>query len=244
MNKPPHPQDPSLIDIYTKCSPSSLIADCNRMIEFLSFSRFTYRKPPDKAAEQLAPIYRSEFARDRAVLCMAGVSHGVDMGPLKEFLGFLHLGGCPMNRSVQETEAEINRLWFPCLEALEDLKLALMVKMAEPRSREKATDIKVPECPPPVAWQAWNLRGHYSTQKELAKVLLGSSKKQGQLSKLLKKVQKYLEAGGVAPALTTDKGSGPLNLKVVDPSKIDMGRPTDGRSPAQRQKSKEIRHDG
>ena len=92
-----------------------------------------------------------------------------------------------------------------------------------------------PRRPPLVAFRAWyfhELLG-IRTQQEIADTMTkqGFPATQGQVSKWLAAVEKYLKAGGLIP--TVDELKKP-ETHTVDPAIIDMGARQDGRTPHQR----------
>lgn len=85
------------------------------------------------------------------------------------------------------------------------------------------------------AFQAWSIRAilGITNQKEIAEEMTrrGVPATQGQVSKWLGQVEKYLAAGGILP----DYGSGG-KPESVDPAVLEMGARQDGLTPRQRQR--------
>ena len=93
-----------------------------------------------------------------------------------------------------------------------------------------------PRRPPTIAFKAWRLRELFkiTNQEEIARKMTenGVLATQGQVSKWLKAVDAFLEAGGVMPSLKTlDE-----QPTAMDPRVLDMGARQDGRTPRQRDK--------
>ena len=90
--------------------------------------------------------------------------------------------------------------------------------------------------PPKAAWQAYYVRETLgiTNQTEIAEKMTeqGTPATQGQVSKWLKAVDAWLEAGGIKPTLE-ELHEQP---KGIDPAKLDMGARQDGRTPRQRDK--------
>jgi hypothetical protein len=80
------------------------------------------------------------------------------------------------------------------------------------------------------AYRVW--AGMGGTQDEIAKVMtreLGLPISQGQVSRWLTEVRRWLEAGNVLPPLGSAEP-----VIAMDPQKLDRGRRVDGRTPRQR----------
>ncbi len=90
--------------------------------------------------------------------------------------------------------------------------------------------------PPNAAWQAYYVREtlRITNQTEIAEKMTkqGTPATQGQVSRWLKAVDAWLEAGGIKPTLE-ELHEQP---KGIDPAKLDMGARQDGRTPRQRDK--------
>jgi len=91
--------------------------------------------------------------------------------------------------------------------------------------------------PPAIAFRAWYTRDLLAItqgepkQEQIAETMRtqGLRAQQGQVSKWLKAVKKYLAAGGILPAVDELD-----SIDTVDPDVIDMGPRQDGRTPRQR----------
>jgi hypothetical protein len=94
---------------------------------------------------------------------------------------------------------------------------------------------KLPE-PPKAAWLAYYVRHTVgiTKQTEIAETMTeqGTPATQGQVSKWLKAVDAWLEAGGIRQTIEQLHEQ----PKSIDPAKLDMGARQDGRTPAQRDK--------
>ncbi len=123
-------------------------------------------------------------------------------------------------RMLECVQQDQDRMGLPTATSANDIKQAEKPK------------IKLPSENAMKAWRLHDLLG-ISNQTELAKKMTqnGVPTNQGQVSKWLKQVKDYMEAGGVLPELPMmDKPT------AIDPSKIDMGKRQDGRTPHQRER--------
>ncbi|MBV9123074.1 MAG: hypothetical protein JO112_06940, partial [Planctomycetes bacterium] len=89
--------------------------------------------------------------------------------------------------------------------------------------------------PPEEAWQAWRLRNMLGkTQTDIAATLsqeLNRPVDQSKVSRLLRKVRAFLDAGGSPPELPAAK------TRTLDPEVINRGRRRDRRTPRQRERA-------
>ncbi len=109
--------------------------------------------------------------------------------------------------------------------------------VATPKKSPTPADRRTLKRPPDAAFRAWHTRDALaitsgeSKQGKIADTMTknGIPATQGQVSKWLIAVEKYLKAGGIMPAVAElDR------IDTVDPDVIDMGRRQDGRTPRQR----------
>jgi hypothetical protein len=116
---------------------------------------------------------------------------------------------------------------------IESGRLAVAVAVSEPAgAKEEVEEPRPINRPSEQAMQAWRLRDlQGKTQAEIAEAM---GTYQGQVSRWLKQVKAYLEAGNVLPAL--EPASKP---KAMPPDLLDMGARIDAHTPRQRQRRSE-----
>jgi len=120
----------------------------------------------------------------------------------------------------------------------EAIKLENLKNETSESNKSKAADSQdggpAPARPPDKAFKAWYARdvSGISIQREIAEEMTrqGIPATQGQVSKWLSAVDKYLKAGGIIPTVQ-ELNSQP---QAIDPAVLDMGKRQDGRTPRQR----------
>lgn len=159
------------------------------------------------------------------------ICEGVDdKAYIEECAGMISERGLDCDE-LEDLAAEIETEWYWAGEALwvhnDNKPSAQVAESGSDEEKPPSVNVKQPTEKALQAWRLQTLLG-INDQTELAQKLTqnGVSATQGQVSRWLKQVKDYLEAGNVLPGLPTMS-----KTQTVDPSVIDMGERKDRRTP-------------